>query len=376
VRKMSEGQTGNMNIPRSLLNSAYVSSFGLMDEGTAYYNPNMKSDMRVELNKTRDINMKALTTTDGGAGTAGYALVPVYVDSRIVDQSRKFTPWTELVPRVSNMGTTADYNIITAKGAAVTAAEDAALTDVDDTEDRASTSIKYLYSVGRVTGQMQAAMPSYMIEGLAPQGTGVYNQTFNSPAAPNAQQYEVLKRGRALKEKEESLIWTGDASTTATEFSGIVELQDTTNQLDKSSAALVWADIETAVQYAYDDSGRPNIAGCDSSTLGDLRRIMIDTYRVSPSEMGTEIAFGIKSKITIETMVGATPVIPSQYLTNTTGAKQLFFLDMDYIEMRVLQDMTYERLAKTNDSEKFMLKMYEAFIMRSTAFNSFIDNIA
>ena len=78
----------------------------------------------------------------------------------------------------------------------------------------------------------------------------------------------------------------------------------------------------------------------------------------------------------IQTMVGPIPVIPSMFLSNTSGAKQIYFLDMDYIEMRVLQDMTYEQLAKTNDSSKFMLKIYECLIMRSTAFNAFIDNIA
>jgi len=241
---MSEANTGTFNLPGSILNSAYASSFGLMGDKTAYYNPGLKHDMRKgfdeKITAKREAEVKALTTTAGGAGTAGYAMVPVYVDSRVIDQSRKFTPWTELVPRVSNMGTYADYNIITAKGAATSAAEDAALSDVTDTEDRASTAIKYLYSVGRVTGPMQAAMPSYMIDGLEPQGTGIYNQSFNSPSAPNAKQYEVLKRARAMKELEEELIWTGDASSTTTDYSGIVTLQSTTNQNDLSSASLKW----------------------------------------------------------------------------------------------------------------------------------------
>jgi len=63
------------------------------------------------------------------------------------------------------------------------------------------------------------------------------------------------------------------------------------------------------------------------------------------------------------------------YLSNTSGAKQIYFLDTDYIEMRVLQDMTYEPLAKTNDSNKFMLKIYECFVMKNPAFNAFIDDI-
>lgn len=364
--------------------SCYTHSFGPLTDGSRYADawsgidsrPAMKS--AVDLGYSR-IHSKALTPTSGGAGTAGYALVPVYVDSRIVDQSRKYTPLVELIPRVTNMGMTADYNIITAKGAAFTANQDAALTENDDTEDRQSTAIKYLYSVGRVLGQMQAGMPSYMLEGFNPSGEGLSPGTSFSPAAAtNAKQYQVLMKARAMKELEESLIVNGDASTDATQFSGIVKLQGTTNQNDLDSAALTWDDVEDTVQTSFDNGGRVNLAVASSAVVTDLRKIMIDTFRVSPADMGagSGITFGIPSMIVIQTMVGPVTVIPSMYLSNTSGAKQIYFLDTDFIEMRVLQDMTYEELAKTNDSNKFMLKIYECLIMRSTGFNSFIDNIA
>ena len=75
-------------------------------------------------------------------------------------------------------------------------------------------------------------------------------------------------------------------------------------------------------------------------------------------------------------MVGAIPVIPSMFMSNVSGAKAIYFLDMQVMEMRILQDLTYEELAKTNDSEKFMLKMYETLIIRNTAFSSSITEIA
>jgi len=53
-------------------------------------------------------------TQTGGAGTAGYAMIPIYVDPRITDTTRKYTPIVELTPRVANLGTTADYNQLTA----------------------------------------------------------------------------------------------------------------------------------------------------------------------------------------------------------------------------------------------------------------------
>jgi len=376
----------------------YKSSFGNMPDKTRYLDPfaggftpaeqkagleQKSNDYRPKLNDIMTTNMKsmeakALGPTTGGIGTAGYALVPVYVDPRIVDQSRKWTPLVELIPRVTNQGLTADYNVITAKGAAYTALADAPLPETDDTYNRASTSIKYLYSVGRVLGPMQAAMPSYMVEGFNPSGNGMGNGSFANAGAPNAKQIEVLMKARSLKELEENLIINGDAGTDATQFSGIVTLQGTTNQTDLSAAALTWDDVEESVQNAFDDGGRPKLAIASSSVVTDLRKIMIDTFNFRPSDLtaGATLPFGIPAQLVLQTMVGPIPVIPSQYLSNMSGAKQIFFLDTDFIEMRVLQDMTYEELARTNDSSKFMLKIYECLIMRSIGFNSFIDNIA
>ncbi len=397
---MTEG-TKALDLPIGSDRTAYAHSFGLMPDRTVYFKPpqyvapgeEVKSfniDLRPDLKSLADKGMdmqreqlKALSISGMGAGTAGSSLIPVFVDPRIVDQTRKFTPWVELIARVSNQGNLADFNKITAKGGAQTDFEDSSRDEANDTEERDSTAIKWLYSTGRVTGPTQAAMPSYIVQGLQPSGTGTDTATFGSPTAPNAKQYEVLKKSRAIRELEENLIWNGNATTSAisgnpdtTEYDGIVTQQSTTNQTDKSSADLTWDDIEDTVKLAYDDSGRPTLAGSDSSSLSDIRKIMIDSFRFSPKDMVGTAGFGVPARVVVETMVGPIPIIPSQFLTNTTGAKQVFFLDMEFIEMRVLQDMTFEDLAKTNDSSKFMLKIYEALLLKATLFNSFIDNIA
>lgn len=375
----------------------YKSSFGNLPDGTCYMNPWVSGwnpedqrtgiqgksfDMRPELKSACErgfASLKALGPTAGGAGTAGYALVPIYVDPRIVDQSRKYTPLTELIPRVTNMGTTADYNIITAKGAAYTANPDAPLPEADDTYDRQSKSIKYLYSVGRVLGPMQAAMPAYIMEGFQPSGAGnVAGSPFTNQGAPNAKQLEVLMKARSMKELEENLIINGSSSTDATQFDGIVALQSTTNKVDLNTSALSWDDVETAIQYAFDDGGRPKLAIASSSVVSDLRKLMIDVLRIPVEALtsGAALPFGIPPQLVLHTMVGPIPCLPSMFLSNTSGSKSIYFLDTDFIEMRVLQDMTYEDLAKTNDSSKFMLKIYECLIMRATSFNSWIGEIA
>lgn len=386
--------TGKVDIQPSAVGGVYQAMFGPLPDGTVYYDPmGMKTgghsknsiaecksyDYRQELfERFRQgyamIHGKALTTTAGGAGTAGNALIPVAVDPRIVDRSRKYTPWTEAIARVTNIGLTADYNIITAKGAAVTKIEDAALTEQDDTEDRQSKSIKYVYAIGRVTGPAEAAIPSYIYTGFQSIGTGLAGSQFTNTAAPNAMQYQVLKRARALKEKEEDLIWNGDSASDSTQFDGIVAQQSTTNVNDLATAVIQYADIEDSIQDAFDDSGRPSLGGASSSLVKDVRKIMIDTFRYTPRDMTATLPFGVTSNLVLETMVGPVPLIPSQNLSNVSGAKVMYFLDMEYIEMRVLLDMTFQELAQTNDSRKFMLKMYETLLLRSPPFNSFIDN--
>jgi len=349
---------------------AYFKTFGNLQNKTKYWDPSSGIDLRIEA------GFKATTTEQGGAGTAGYAMIPVYLSPMVVDQTRKRTPLVELIPRVTNMGMYADWNNITEKGAGFTAYEDAAFPESDDTVDRNSIAIKFLYSVGRVTGPAQAGQPAFVLEGFQGTGSGLGGSAFSNVGAPNAMQFRILTAAKALKELEESLIVNGDASTDATEFSGIVKLQGTTNAVDLDGGALTYEHIETAVQYAFDDGGIVKLAIGSSAAVRDVRKIILDTFKYSPSDIPNGVLpFGVPSAVLLHTLVGPVPLIPSMYLSNTSGAKQIYFLDTDFIEMRVLQDMTYEKLSKTNDSDKFFLKIYECLVMKNAAFNAFIDDI-
>ena len=352
------------------MQSAYNTTFGNMSHKTKFWDPSSGMDLRSEA------GFKATTTEQGGAGTAGFAMIPVYFSPLIIDESRKRTPLVELFPRVTNLGMFADYNNITAKGAGFTALEDAAFGETDDTIDRNSVPIKFLYSVGRVTGPALAGQPAFVLQGFQGSGSGLGGSAFSNVSAPNAMQLRILTAARAIKELEESLIVNGDASTDATEFSGIVKLQGTENVVDLNGSALTYDHIEQAVQFSFDDGGIVKLAIGSSAAVRDVRKIILDTFRYSPSDVPSGVLpFGVPSAVLLQTMVGPVPLIPSMYLSNTSGAKQIYFLDTDYIEMRVLQDMTYERLGKANDSDKFFLKIYECLVIKNPKFNAFIDDI-
>lgn len=349
---------------------AYKTTFASLKNKTRYWDPVSGNDMRTKA------DFKATNTEQGGPGTAGFAMIPVYLSPLIVDESRKRTPLVELLPRVTNQGMFAEWNNLESKGNAFGAVEDGAFEENDDVLDRHSIPIKFLYSVGRVTGPSQAGQPAFVLEGFQGTGSGLGGSAFGNVSAQNANSLRVITAARALKELEESWIVNGDASTDAVEFSGIVKLQGTENQVDLSETALTYDDIEKAAQYAFDDSGNPKLAIGSSAAVRDVRRIILDTFHYSPSDIpGGVLPFGVPSAILLDTMVGPIPLIPSQYLSNVSGAKQIYFLDTDYIEMRVLQDMTYDRLGKLNDSEKFFLKIYECLVMKNPKFNAFIDNI-
>ena len=382
---MTEEKIGTGEFKSVVPNVAYASSFGNLADGTVYVDKLNGVDMREELKARYEagkkiVEAKAMNTTTGGAGTAGYALIPVSVDSRITDISRKYTPMIEVTPRETNIGITADYNILQTKGGAFTAAESSALSETNDTYDRASKSIKYLYAVGKITGPANAAIPPYMLEGFQSSGEGYVGSSFQNVNAPTGMQAEVLTKARALKELEENLFWNGNSTTSGvtgnpngTEFDGIISQQSTTNQNDVSDY-LGWDDIEDTMQYAFDDGGRPNVAGAGSAVVKDIRKIMRDQGRYTMGQ-SQDLEFGVPSRIIMDTMVGPVPVLPSMYLTNVSGAKQLFMLDMNTIAFRVLQDTMYEELAKTNDEKKFMLKQYETLVVKAPSFNAYADNL-
>jgi len=64
------------------------------------------------------------------------------------------------------------------------------------------------------------------------------------------------------------------------------------------------------------------------------------------------------------------------------GSKSIMALDMAQIQNRILQDYTYEPLAKTNDSDAFMVKYYGAVVVKgvnttdATSFHGSIIDIA
>jgi hypothetical protein len=332
---------------------------------------------------TEGMNMqKALHTTLStfSAGTLP-VLIPVYVDPEIVDLTRRATPLVELIPRVTNYGKTADYNQITAIATAQFLGEDAALTEQNDTYNRESLSIKYMYSVGRVTGPMFAASKQYLSSG----------------GYVDALSLEVKNKTLAMKRLEEAAILLGDSQTDWTEpvnsttmdatysYDGLYQLITNANsngfggsssyRTDNAGAAISIPALRTGIRTCRTAGGEPNLIVVDYATYDNIKALIQDQLRYVSTQT---IAWGIVT-LSFEGL----PIIASRFLSTTAGtgsgvpadARSVFILDTNVIEMRVLQDVSYEELAKTNDSIKFMLKCYEVLICKAPQFNHIIIDI-
>ena len=74
-------------------------------------------------------------------------------------------------------------------------------------------------------------------------------------------------------------------------------------------------------------------------------------------------AWGLEA-LSLSTVVGRLPIVVSQFMPTGANAKRILIVDTNMLEQRVLQDITYEKLAKTEDAEKFYLKSYRTLINR------------
>lgn len=299
------------------------------------------------------------------AGTTDLSLIPIYVDPTIVDQTRRLTPLVELTPRVTNYGRTADFNYLSARGIVGWRGENPALDAANDTFTRASKAIKYCYEVGNVTGPFLAASRQYLsnqyIDAL---NLEVRNKTISMRYIEEDSLLNGLATVRTnpspygsatIAAGDEPIGMIGTISTNATAMTGI------TVSIAKIRDSIRLA--RTAGASTTLGQGDPNLIVTDFKTLDDFKSLLQDYQRYVNTDF--TIAWGLK---TLE--FEGLPVIASKFSCDTTAYRTCAYLDMSTWQTRVLQDITYEELAKTTDAYKFMLKMYETFICTAEMFNA------
>jgi len=328
----------------------YRTSFGNMVSGTVYDDGvNLHKHFDVRSGKMFDSYEDFTKAVNVGAasGAAGYALTPVVYDPEVIDITRKETPLQTIIPKRSNLGKTANYYRYTGRGAASWGVEDPALNEADGTREAVSSDLKYLRVVGRVTGVAQAA------------GAHFYN----------AINEERMQKTQSMTMQIEDALINGDTATTATEPNGLIKLLTANNTA--VSAAVTLSDVNDMLDDCFVDLGHINLMITDAYTLTAIREQMQDFVRYADP---VNVAWGMQA-IAFNSNHGVVPIMASMYMPTTSGSRRIIACDTRTLEQRVLMDITFEDLAKTSDSYKFLMKSYRANIAKFIEGNGQLTSI-
>ena len=268
-------------------------------------------------------------------GTAGYAYTPIVWDSSVIDITRKMTPLIGLIPKATNAGKVAQYYRVTSRGAAGWGSEDPALNESDDVKEEASQAIRYLRITGRVSSVAQVAGAHF----------------------ESSMQREVLNKTQSMNEAIEESILIGNNSTDQYQPDGLQ--QQLTFNSSSQGGAITLSAVRKLVSDCFIEKGAPNLIITDPYSADDLvEQIMDYTRFVDPN---VTIAWGLQLP-SIQTVVGRIPILASQFMPTTSTERRLFCINTNFIQQRVLKDITFDRLAKTGDSEKFFLSTYRTTV--------------
>ena len=336
----SDSQAAFCPLTKVDVESLYKSSFGDEPDETMYDGPlQITKDYFPDLKKNfvaRAANVAKAANAGAASGGTGYVPMPLMYDSAVVDITRKFTPIKGIIPKVTNKGLTANYYRLTARGSASWGAENPALTESDDTKALQSETIKYCRIIGRVTG-------------VAEVGGAHFESTMRG---------EMLQKTQTLNETIENALINGDNGSDPYQPDGLIQLLSS-NTTDMSGSAPTLEDVDGLVNDCFISKGAPNLLITDPYTASGLKNQIMSVVRYQNPY--TSVAWGLQA-LSINTVVGEIPLIVSQFMPTTADTRRILCLNTNFLEQRVLQDITFQRLAKTDDSEKFMLKVYMTLV--------------
>jgi len=325
----------------------YAVSFGNLRDKTVYLDAQKGIDIArqndgMEIKSALQTTSPLMATGTTYSATSGSipVLLPTWVDRNLYDITKRDTPLASgMIPRVTNNGLFADYVRRTAVPTAVWQQEGTAKTSQTSTYDRNAQAIKFAYAVGEVSGPMLVASKIWQ----------------------DALQNEIQGHYMSLKYLEENTIINGDTTseTYTYAWNGLIAGTSTNTSDMSGTTEITLSHLDTAAQTIREAYGHPNLIITDWRTYYRLKRLMRDYVRhPSPSNV---MDWGF------ETMMWENiPIIPDLFMPTTATERVLLMLDtqtQNNIQLRVLQDATFEELAKTADSYKFMIKEYLTMII-------------
>jgi len=324
----------------------FDSGFGKMGlyEGQTYYAPLNGIDKRKDMMKAYAANMTkapSIGHSTGGTVTA-HGLMPSFFDPAIVDRTMIDTPLVRLLPRKAVRGRAYVFNAVTAKAVPTNGTagsgfkgDDAALAEDVPTRTATSTVMKFAYVIGRVTGPALAS------------GEGFLNLMAEDIRVSTASMNEIL----------ENEILNGNTTTNALGFQGL-RASISTNTTANAGAALTLDQVRSDYNDVFEANGHVDLVVTDGNTHNVMKGLLMDFQR-NVEQPNDELKFGLPGSF----MFDGALWVKDRFMPTAAASREALYLDLRYCFLAVLQDTTFEELAKTNDSQKYMLKWYGALIV-------------
>lgn len=277
--------------------------------------------------------------------STGDVLLPEKVTAGVRQFVETYSPLYANTPRKAYDSKYYEYRAVTGLPTAAAGVEG----EIDDVShgnyEKETVEMKWITSTGQVTGP----------EIDASRGTG----------GVDAWKSEVALHSTAVINEIERLIVAGDASTpaTATEFSGFNKL--ITQSVDGEGAALTLHMLDEAIDTPFKE---PTMAAMGR---GHLRRIgaLLQAQQRFNDRVEIQGGFRVLSYSGI-------PLLRVNRVAEQALGNTILMPDMDNAYMVVLRDLTFEKLAKTDDSESFYIRAYMALAAEGTdIYHVKIDNV-
>jgi HK97 family phage major capsid protein len=263
---------------------------------------------------------KALNTASG----TGSNLIPEVVSEGLRRFVEFRSPLYTLVPKRDWPTNTYIFRSQTALPSASFKADGATLDAADNaTYAKPTVAMKYIYARGEVTGPMQAAAGSLF----------------------DAMQLEIEAHADALVREIELTLIGGDSGVTAAEFDGFTT--QITQEHDAASTALSLSHLDTALDVPADYPSHIIM----SRAMGRKLWSLLQAQQRFVDRVEVEGGFRLPAYNDL-------PIIRVDNDADTDLATTILMPDMRWVTFAINQHITYEPLAKTKDSDDFMLKMY------------------
>ena len=338
--------SGMTNREASAVHDKFFGNAGI-SEDTVYVDKMRGIDMResagealaksgvVQIAKATGASMDTAT---GGTYSA-QGMLPAWVDPSIVDQTIRETPLVSLMPRIASRSIKYVYNKLTQKNKASFEIEDAAAVDQVDTYETESVDMKFLRAYGRTTGPALVGAQDYI----------------------NLFAQDIRVATVAMNEALENEIINGDISSNANGFDGLIKLI-TSNAVDNTAGNITLAQIREDFNSAFETGGANgtgliDLVVTDGFTHNYIKGLLLD-YQRNVEQPSGMMDFGIPGAFTFD---GAL-FIRDRFMPTTATQRRILYLDTRYWALAILLDLTFEPLAKTNDSDRFMMKWYGALV--------------